>query len=86
MLKNAGLEGSVVVERLKNEEVGIGFNAETNEWVNMIEAGIVDPTKVTRSALQNAASVAAMLLTTEAVISDIPEKNDNTPNPDMGMM
>lgn len=84
--ENAGLEGSVVVERLKNEEVGIGFNAETNEWVNMIEAGIVDPTKVTRSALQNAASVAAMLLTTEAVISDIPEKNDNTPNPDMGMM
>ena len=62
MLTNAGLEGSVVVERLKKEEIGIGFNAATDEWVNMIEAGIVDPTKVTRSALQNAASVAAMFL------------------------
>ena len=51
-----------MVERLKNEEVGIGFNAATNEWVNMIEAGIVDPAKVTRTALQNAASVAAMIL------------------------
>jgi len=70
---NAGLEGSVVVERLKHEEIGIGFNAATNEWVNMIEAGIVDPTKVTRSALQNAGSVAAMFLTTEAVVADIPE-------------
>ena len=70
---NAGLEGSVIVERLKREEVGIGFNAATGEWVNMIEAGIVDPTKVTRSALQNAASVAAMFLTTEAVVADKPE-------------
>src|SRR5690606_34701975 len=73
--QNAGLEGSVVVERMKKEELGIGFNAATNEWVNMVEAGIVDPTKVTRSALQNAASVAAMFLTTEAVVSDIPEEN-----------
>lgn len=71
---NAGLEGSVIVERLKNEEIGVGFNAATNEWVNMIEKGIVDPTKVTRSALQNAASVAAMLLTTEAVVADKPEE------------
>jgi chaperonin GroEL len=70
---NAGLEGSVIVERLKREEVGTGFNAATGEWVNMIEAGIVDPTKVTRSALQNAASVSAMFLTTEAVVADIPE-------------
>ncbi|MFP3361244.1 TCP-1/cpn60 chaperonin family protein, partial [Planococcus sp. SIMBA_143] len=61
---NAGLEGSVVVERLKGEKIGIGFNALTGEWVNMVDAGIVDPTKVTRSALQNAASVSAMLLTT----------------------
>ena len=57
---NAGLEGSIVVERMKKEELGIGFNAATNEWVNMVQAGIVDPTKVTRSALQNAASIAAM--------------------------
>jgi chaperonin GroEL len=70
---NAGLEGSVIVDRLKREEVGTGFNAATGAWVNMIEAGIVDPTKVTRSALQNAASVAAMFLTTEAVVADKPE-------------
>ena len=69
------LEGSVIVERLKSEEVGIGFNAATGEWVNMVEAGIVDPTKVTRSALQNAASVAAMFLTTEAVVADKPEES-----------
>src|SRR5690606_30868590 len=71
---NAGEEGSVIVERLKKEEAGIGYNAATGEWVNMIEAGIVDPAKVTRSALQNAASVAAMFLTTEAVIADKPEE------------
>lgn len=70
---NAGLEGSVIVDRLKREAVGTGFNAASGEWVNMIEAGIVDPTKVTRSALQNAASVAAMFLTTEAVVADKPE-------------
>jgi chaperonin GroEL len=84
--QNAGLEGSVVVERLKKEEVGIGFNAATGEWVNMIDAGIVDPTKVTRSALQNAASVAAMFLTTEAVVADIPEENKGGAAPDMGGM
>ncbi|EKN64461.1 chaperonin GroEL [Schinkia azotoformans] len=82
---NAGLEGSVIVERLKNEAVGIGFNAATNQWVNMVEAGIVDPTKVTRSALQNATSVAAMFLTTEAVVADIPEK-EAPGMPDMGGM
>jgi len=73
---NAGVEGSVVVERLKKEPVGIGFNAATGEWVDMISAGIVDPAKVTRSALQNAASVAGMFLTTEAVVADKPEKKD----------
>ncbi|HCQ3594558.1 TPA: chaperonin GroEL [Staphylococcus aureus] len=78
--ENAGLEGSVVVERLKNAEPGVGFNAATNEWVNMLEVGIVDPTKVTRSALQHAASVAAMFLTTEAVVASIPEKNNDQPN------
>ncbi len=86
--ENAGLEGSVIVERLKSEERGIGFDAANNEWVNMIDAGIVDPTKVTRSALQNAASVAAMFLTTEAVVADIPEEEKNAGGgaPDMGGM
>ncbi|HCX7869642.1 TPA: chaperonin GroEL [Staphylococcus aureus] len=78
--ENAGLEGSVIIERLKNAEPGVGFNAATNEWVNMLEEGIVDPTKVTRSALQHAASVAAMFLTTEAVVASIPEKNNDQPN------
>ncbi|GIP39975.1 60 kDa chaperonin [Paenibacillus sp. J31TS4] len=82
---NAGQEGSVIVERLKKESAGNGYNAATGEWVNMIEAGIVDPAKVTRSALQNAASVAAMFLTTEAVIADKPEK-DKPAMPDMGGM
>lgn len=71
---NAGIEGSVIIERLKKEKVGIGYNAATGEWVNMVEEGIVDPAKVTRSVLQNAASVAAMFLTTEAVVADKPEK------------
>lgn len=83
---NAGLEGSVVVDRLKREEIGIGFNAANGQWVNMIETGIVDPTKVTRSALQNAASVAAMFLTTEAVVADKPEENAGGGMPDMGGM
>ncbi|MGG0241060.1 chaperonin GroEL [Bacillus rhizoplanae] len=83
---NAGLEGSVVVERLKGEKVGVGFNAATGEWVNMLESGIVDPTKVTRSALQNAASVAAMFLTTEAVVADKPEPAGASGMPDMGGM
>jgi chaperonin GroEL len=84
---NAGLEGSVIVERLKHAEVGTGFNAATGAWVNMIEAGIVDPTKVTRSALQNAASVAAMFLTTEAVVADKPEPaGAGGGMPDMGGM
>ena len=69
---NAGLEGSVIVAHLKAQELGIGYNAASDEWVNMIEAGIVDPTKVTRSALQNAASVSALFLTTEAVVADKP--------------
>mgnify|MGYP002716031771 FL=1 len=75
--ENAGLEGSVIVERLKHADAGVGFNAATNEWVNMLEEGIVDPTKVTRSALQHAASVAAMFLTTEAVVANIPEPESN---------
>jgi chaperonin GroEL len=84
---NAGLEGSVIVDRLKREEIGTGFNAATGEWVNMIQAGIVDPTKVTRYALQNAASVAAMFLTTEAVVADKPEPaGSGMGMPDMGGM
>jgi len=82
---NAGLEGSIIVDRLKREEIGIGFNAATGEWVNMMEAGVVDPAKVTRSALQNAASVAALFLTTEAVVADIPEPA-GTGMPDMSGM
>ncbi|MDQ8820786.1 chaperonin GroEL [Streptococcus ruminantium] len=70
---NAGYEGSVIIDKLKNSEFGTGFNAATGEWVNMIEAGIIDPVKVTRSALQNAASVASLILTTEAVVANKPE-------------
>src|SRR5690554_3484560 len=77
--ENAGLEGSVVVEHLKNEPVGIGFNALTEVYEDMVKAGIVDPAKVTRSALQNAASISAMFLTTEAVVADIPEENEGVP-------
>ncbi|HLS65593.1 MAG TPA: chaperonin GroEL [Pseudogracilibacillus sp.] len=85
--ENAGLEGSIIVERLKGEDKGIGFDAAKGEWVNMIDAGIVDPTKVTRSALQHAASVAAMFLTTEAVVAEIPEENAGGAGaPDMGGM
>ncbi|MCD8837671.1 chaperonin GroEL [Mammaliicoccus sciuri] len=84
IVENAGLEGSIIVEKLKNADEGIGYNAATDEWVNMLDAGIVDPTKVTRSALQNAASVAAMFLTTEAVVADIPEEEPAAP--DMGGM
>ena len=73
--ENAGLEGSVIVDKLKQAQPGIGYNAKTDEWVNMIDAGIVDPTKVTRSALQNAASVSALLLTTEGVIADKPSND-----------
>ncbi len=79
--ENAGLEGSVIVEKLKEQEPGIGYNAANNEWVDMVKAGIVDPTKVTRSALQNAASVSALLLTTEAVVADKPSENDAPANP-----
>lgn len=87
--ENAGYEGSVIIDKLKNAEFGIGFNAANGEWVNMVEAGIVDPTKVARSALQNAASVAALLLTTEAVVADKPEPNVPAApamDPGMGMM
>jgi len=82
---NAGEEGAVIVERMRKEKAGIGYNAATGEWVDMIQAGIIDPVKVTRSALQNAASVSMMVLTTEAAVVEIPEKEEKaapTP-PDM---
>ena len=84
---NAGYEGSIVIDRLKNAEVGTGFNAATGEWVNMIDAGIIDPVKVSRSALQNAASVASLILTTEAVVANKPEPAAPTgPGMDPSMM
>ena len=85
--ENAGLDGAVIAERAKNEKKGVGFNARTGEWVNMLEAGIIDPAKVTCSALKNAASVAGTLLTTECAITDIPEpKTPAAPAADPGMM
>ena len=83
---NAGFEGSIVIDRLKNSEAGTGFNAATGEWVNMIDAGIIAPVKVTRSALQNAASVASLILTTEAVVANQPEPASPTPAMDPSMM
>ncbi|MDR0494507.1 MAG: chaperonin GroEL [Treponema sp.] len=83
--ENAGLDGAVIAERAKNEKKGIGFDAAKMEWVDMMKAGIIDPAKVTRSALQNAASIASLLLTTECAITDIPEKKDPPPMPGGGM-
>jgi len=83
IVNNAGWEGSVVVEKVKGLPKGQGFDANKGEYTDMVKAGIVDPTKVTRSALQNAASIAAMLLTTEALVSDIPERKPAAPAPSM---
>lgn len=84
---NAGYEGSIIIDRLKHAEAGQGFNAASGEWVDMIETGIIDPVKVTRSALQNAASVASLILTTEAVVANKPEPQAPTgPAMDPGMM
>jgi len=83
--ENAGLDGAVISERAKNEKKGIGFDAAKMEWVDMVKAGIIDPAKVTRSALQNAASIASLLLTTECAITDIPEKKEAPAMPPGGM-
>lgn len=83
---NAGLEGAVIVGKAKEQPKGFGFDALRTRWVDMIEVGIVDPAKVTRSALQNAASIAAMILTTETLVSDKPEPKTAMPNPGMGGM
>ena len=87
--ENAGKDGAVILDHLEHEDPEIGYNLATDKWENMVKAGIIDPTKVTRSALQNAASIAALLLTTEAVVADAPEDDKNqapaAPNPGMGM-
>ena len=83
--KNAGLEGSVIVDKIKSNKAGVGFNALIEEYVDMVEAGIVDPAKVTRSALQNAASVASMVLTTESIVADKEDPNANAGAPAGGM-
>ena len=86
--ENAGLEGSVIVNKVRESEAGVGFDALHGEYVKMVDAGILDPAKVTRSALQNATSVASTLLTTESVVANIKEDVPPMPagNPGMGMM
>jgi chaperonin GroEL len=74
IVENAGFEGSVVVEKVKAEKPNVGFDASKEEYVDMLKAGIIDPTKVTRCALQNAASVASLMLTTEVIVADLPEE------------
>ncbi|GBE35824.1 60 kDa chaperonin [bacterium BMS3Bbin06] len=87
IVNNAGVEGAIVVEKVKeSKEHNLGYDAHKEEYTDMIEAGIIDPTKVTRTALQNAASVASLMVTTEAMITDLPEKEDKMPAPDMGGM
>ena len=83
---NAGKEGAIVAEKVKEAEVNVGYNAATDQYINMFDAGIVDPAKVTRSALQHAASVAAMLLTTETVVADIPKAETPAPAAPAGGM
>ena len=85
---NAGLDGAIIADRAKKEKKGIGYDAQKMEWVDMVKAGIIDPAKVTRSALQNAASIAALLLTTECAITDLPEPKGSAPagGPGMGGM
>src|SRR5690606_32750104 len=78
---NAGYEGSVIVEQIKAQSGNIGFNAATGEFVDMVKAGIIDPAKVTRTALQNAASIASLVLTTEALVAEIPKKEKSNPSP-----
>jgi chaperonin GroEL len=83
---NAGIDGAIVADKAKTEKKGVGFDANIMEWTDMIKAGIIDPAKVTRSALQNAASIAGLLLTTECSITDIPEEAPAAGAPGMGGM
>jgi chaperonin GroEL len=76
---NAGLEGALIVSEAKRRKGNEGLNIATNEWIDLVKAGVVDPTKVTRSALQNAASISGLLLTTEAIVTEIPEKKPAAP-------
>lgn len=85
LVHNAGMEGSVIVQKIKDEKKNIGFDVENAKYTDMLEAGIIDPTKVTRVAIQNAASIAALLLTTEALITDVPEKEKSAPAMPGGM-
>jgi len=82
---NAGLDGAIIADKAKHEKEGVGFNAASMEWMDMIKAGIVDPAKVTRSALQNAASISGLLLTTECAVTDIPEEEKAPPGPSPDM-
>ncbi|MBQ4281579.1 MAG: chaperonin GroEL, partial [Spirochaetales bacterium] len=86
--ENAGEDGAIIADKCKNSKKGVGYDANSNKWVNMVEAGIIDPVKVTRSALQNAASIAALILTSECAITDIPAPEPAAPagNPGMGGM
>jgi chaperonin GroEL len=83
--ENAGIDGAVIADKAKTEKKGVGFDAAKMEWVDMVKAGIIDPAKVTRSALQNAASIASLLLTTECAITDLPEKKEAPAMPPGGM-
>jgi chaperonin GroEL len=85
IVENAGMDGSIVIEKIKNSPIEIGFDADKLEYVDMIKAGIVDPCKVTRTALENAASIASTLLTTEALVADLPEKKERMPAMPGGM-
>jgi chaperonin GroEL len=85
IIQNAGLEGAVYVEKIKGEKKTVGFNARTMQFEDMLEAGVIDPTKVTRTALQNAASIAGLLLTTEAVVTEKPEEEKAPAMPGGGM-
>ena len=82
--QNAGLEGSVVVDKVKNSDFSVGYNVVTERYEDMVKAGVIDPTKVTRIALQNASSVASLLVTTEALVTEIPEKEKKPPYPPGG--
>jgi chaperonin GroEL len=83
--QNAGEEGNIVVAKVKELESETGYNAQTGKFENLIEAGVIDPTKVVRSAIQNAASIASLMLTTEAIVAEIPEKKKEAPMPPGGM-
>ena len=85
IVENAGQEGSVVVQKVSTEKTNVGYNAEKDKFEDMVQAGIIDPTKVTRTALQNASSIAGLMITTEALVTDIPEEEKAPAMPGGGM-